>query len=972
MDVLHISFDGLRETEKEIFLHIACFFKGKDRVRVTEILNYCRLYPEIGLTILSEKSLVTFSGNKLEMHGLLQEMGWQIVSRESATDPGKRSRLWSHEDIHNVLTKNKGTNVVQGIVMELPKLEVAHWNPEAFSNLSQLRFLQVHNVHPSQGLTCLPESLRLLEWTGYPLRSLPQYFQPDELIELNLCHSNLDQLWKGIKRFPKLKFIKICHSHHISETPDFTGVQELESLDLEGCKNLVGIHQSLGLLKKLTLLNLKDCESLESLPGKIEMESLETFILSGCLKVKQVPEFGNMQLLSALKLNETAIETIPESIEHLSGLVTLDLSNCKDLVCLPSTINRLKSLKNLNLSGCLKLGEEQESMSEVECLEKIDDSRTAETEVPNFGVMQKVKKEPVTFWSPSFGLWSLTDLNLSNCELQEGSFLNGLGVLSSLVALNLSGNNFVSLPLSIRSLVKLESINIENCKRLTELSGLPSNSKLDVRADGCSSLEIFNTSELNVLEKSYFNFLNCFKLNDNQSLLNMTFEMLKKFLHRGTSSARETFQIAIPGSEIPKWFSHQNDVGSSLTIDLPPLWNKSKFMGYALCAVFVLDEHCVVDEHDTFQFKTFHATHHLVCRLKHNGKQLEVCGTQPAFRFSEKFCQVDSDHLWMFYVSRDRYFGTDWHNSCSQIEFLFETRGPGLKVKKCGVRLMYEQDVGALQSESATVNTSIFPVEEDVINMIDDNVTHTSSDMTLHQREWQLVHSNGFSHSVGINEDITKRASSDSFLQWTQWQLLDSILPTGGFTHSFGLEAAIQAHVVSSPKDLQTFIIRLLENTGSLLLPFVYSTTISPNLETTRKLDKMLDAMLTDEVVRKASISKGTELMRVAAAVYAEIPSVTSTMEACLSSGDVSFHHAHAFGLICGLLGLDSTTTQRAYMFITMRDVISAATRLNLVGPLGAAVLQHKIASGAAEAILNRWKDRPVEEASQALSLPQI
>lgn len=83
--------------------------------------------------------------------------------------------------------------------MELPILEVAHWNPEAFSNLSQLRFLQVHNVHPSQGLTCLPESLRLLEWTGYPLRSLPQYFQPDELIELNLCHSNLDLLWKGIK-----------------------------------------------------------------------------------------------------------------------------------------------------------------------------------------------------------------------------------------------------------------------------------------------------------------------------------------------------------------------------------------------------------------------------------------------------------------------------------------------------------------------------------------------------------------------------------------------------------------------------------------------------------------------------------------------------------------------------------------------------------------------------------------------------
>ncbi|PRQ55253.1 hypothetical protein RchiOBHm_Chr1g0322541 [Rosa chinensis] len=49
-------------------------------------------------------------------------------------------------------------------------------------------------------------------------------------------------------------------------------------------------------------------------------------------------------------------------------------------------------------------------------------------------------------------------------------------------------------------------------------------------------------------------------------------------------------------------------------------------------------------------------------------------------------------------------------------------------------------------------------------------------------------------------------------------------------------------------------------------------------------------------------------------------------------------------------------------MFITMRDVMSAATRLNLVGPLGAAVLQHHIAP-ISEAILNQCKDLLVEEA---------
>ena len=39
------------------------------------------------------------------MHDLLQEMGKEIV-RQHSKEPGKRSRLWNHEDIHLVLTKD--------------------------------------------------------------------------------------------------------------------------------------------------------------------------------------------------------------------------------------------------------------------------------------------------------------------------------------------------------------------------------------------------------------------------------------------------------------------------------------------------------------------------------------------------------------------------------------------------------------------------------------------------------------------------------------------------------------------------------------------------------------------------------------------------------------------------------------------------------------------------------------------------
>ncbi|CAN1811882.1 Urease accessory protein F [Linum perenne] len=217
-------------------------------------------------------------------------------------------------------------------------------------------------------------------------------------------------------------------------------------------------------------------------------------------------------------------------------------------------------------------------------------------------------------------------------------------------------------------------------------------------------------------------------------------------------------------------------------------------------------------------------------------------------------------------------------------------------------------------------------------------------------------------------EAESAKGSRNVILEWSQWQLLDSILPTGGFAHSFGLEAAIQARIVSGPDQLQTHLIHVLENTGSLLLPFVHSATTNPSSENLRKLDRLLDATLTNEVSRKASIAQGSALMRVAATVFTEIPSFKTMRDAYIGSQIVRFHHAPVFGLICGLLGMDAEASQRGYLFITMRDVISAATRLNLVGPLGAAVLQHQV-SAVAETILKKWADRPVEEACQTAPL---
>ena len=77
------------------------------------------------------------------------------------------------------------------------KEQEATWNPDAFSKMYNLKFLDVkYIIHVP---THLPEDLRILDWTCYPSKSLASSFQLDELVQLCLQHSEIEQLWIGIK-----------------------------------------------------------------------------------------------------------------------------------------------------------------------------------------------------------------------------------------------------------------------------------------------------------------------------------------------------------------------------------------------------------------------------------------------------------------------------------------------------------------------------------------------------------------------------------------------------------------------------------------------------------------------------------------------------------------------------------------------------------------------------------------------------
>ncbi|XP_059430323.1 disease resistance protein RPV1-like [Corylus avellana] len=111
--ILRMSFDSLDDdTVKDTFLDIACFFVGMDKDYAIKIFDGCGFFPEIGINILIQRSLVTIIGNGLWMHDLIRDMGREIVRERSSNDLGKRSRLWCHEDVLHVLNKQMVRSII--------------------------------------------------------------------------------------------------------------------------------------------------------------------------------------------------------------------------------------------------------------------------------------------------------------------------------------------------------------------------------------------------------------------------------------------------------------------------------------------------------------------------------------------------------------------------------------------------------------------------------------------------------------------------------------------------------------------------------------------------------------------------------------------------------------------------------------------------------------------------------------------
>jgi urease accessory protein len=197
-------------------------------------------------------------------------------------------------------------------------------------------------------------------------------------------------------------------------------------------------------------------------------------------------------------------------------------------------------------------------------------------------------------------------------------------------------------------------------------------------------------------------------------------------------------------------------------------------------------------------------------------------------------------------------------------------------------------------------------------------------------------------------------------------QLADSALPTGGFAHSAGLEAAAQQREVATASELLRFARDALWQAGHFAIPLATAAHRDP--ATLPQLDARADAFLVSRVANRASRTQGRAFLDTCARIF---PAQVSELRDHARAAKLLLHHAPIFGAVGNALGLARSDVQQLWLSLALRGLLFAAVRLGLVGTHEAQRLQHELASEMGE-VLAACGDLSEEDVAQTSPLADL
>ncbi|MEY4479528.1 MAG: hypothetical protein RLZZ267_206 [Bacillota bacterium] len=175
-------------------------------------------------------------------------------------------------------------------------------------------------------------------------------------------------------------------------------------------------------------------------------------------------------------------------------------------------------------------------------------------------------------------------------------------------------------------------------------------------------------------------------------------------------------------------------------------------------------------------------------------------------------------------------------------------------------------------------------------------------------------------------------ANAVNFLAYVQ--LLDSALPIGGFSHSFGLESYVQDNTIVTTQQLEQYIVGQLHSSltrmDGLVIKGVYEAIAANDESRIAQLDQILHVQRLPRESRDGQAKMGKRLIKLAKSLDPILQLDELERILITHGGTGTLPVVHAW--ICERLGLSLDEAVQGFLYSSVQTMVNSALRLMAMG----------------------------------------